>query len=1285
MHVAYSGHIKHTLLYTAAGNQTLYMAVENIWIFCLLSLAYCGLSVQEKPLSVELSCGAGPVHVVLEPNHPLLLDCHLGANDPPLNVTWLRDGVVLTEGQCIRPLPNGSLLILPSTTDGQAPVGVEGGYSCLSTSSTGALTSRAISIHLASLSHFLQDPEPQVVPMGGTVRFECYVDGLPTPSITWEKDQAPLPAPVDAAKPSRYISLPNGVLQVLGVTKEDEGMYRCVAFNTASKRFSQDASLTVSSGLSQESEVVIVAPPRNSTVVMGRPAVMECMAQGEPKPFVSWIRQDGKPIATDVVVLATNLVIPDTRSHHAGVYVCRANKPKTRDFISAPAELRVLAPPVILQPPEAVSLSRGNTARFVCNSSGDPPPALRWLKNGEPVQSNARVKTQNTGVLLINQLRLDDAGYYQCIAANSLGTACATAKLSVIVREGLPSPPRHVLATPHSSTSALLTWEPPEHNSDQIIGFSVHYQRTAGLDNMEYQFAVNNDTTELHVKELLPHTAYTFYVVAYSPMGASRPSQTVTIEMLEDVPSASPQLSLLSTSSTDIRAMWLPLSSQQSRGAITRYRIDYRALEQADHIYSVEVGGNETQVTLRDLKPNQTYQLRIAAGTRAGFSQPSEWATHHTPNLTQVLFAPTELKVRAKMHSLLVTWQPPPNHTQITGFKLSWREMDGEESANEENPVISERFQMGQQIKLRKRVKHYEVTGLSPDRLYEVKVWAFNKQTEGYPAVWQGTTEKFTDRVRTPEALPPLPPISVRARANSSTSIWLRWEKPRFSSVRIINYTIRCSPAGIRNASLVSYYTSTFQEILLRSLKPFTSYEMAVQSNGVDMSGPFSSTVEESTLQDKPSSPPVDMQLSALDSFSVLVSWRHPLEPNGIILTYWILYTGNISNPDHLWKNVTHDGSFTNAEVQGLLSGSRYYFKMGACTEVGVGPFSPVKDVYTPPKKYELDIHAVTGIIVGVCLGLLCILLCMCVSLRNGKTRDVSGVLDSGSLSPHYRRGTRGSVPAATPDCSDCHELETLMPPSAQDPTRSVTEPSEEQRLMGEAGDGPPDSKPAWNGSVSRNWANRITRYRDTITEDSSALINRALEVPTSENSKSGHDDMLYSLSMNQVEAEVIVHSQLSNTTVDQGPQSDMELHPKSPSSQHPSPGEKATPSSPHQRHGTPPPLCAHSEDIRETQSSSPIPSTHISEVLSNHNGPYDSGFSQPPVGGAKNQGVGLTNGFHSPKPLRLKAETLENGAHRLCPAGKVMPTPGLPPSPSSFAGSGFVRSTSGAHSYVYP
>lgn len=46
---------------------------------------------------------------------------------------------------------------------------------------------------------------------------------------------------------------------------------------------------------------------------------------------------------------------------------------------------------------------------------------------------------------------------------------------------------------------------------------------------------------------------------------------------------------------------------------------------------------------------------------------------------------------------------------------------------------------------------------------------------------------------------------------------------------------------------------SSAQEILLGALKPFTRYELAVQSNGADVAGPFSDTVEESTLSDRKS------------------------------------------------------------------------------------------------------------------------------------------------------------------------------------------------------------------------------------------------------------------------------------------------------------------------------------------------------------------------------------------------------------------------------------------------
>uniref|UniRef100_A0A3Q3JDG5 Fibronectin type-III domain-containing protein n=1 Tax=Monopterus albus TaxID=43700 RepID=A0A3Q3JDG5_MONAL len=433
------------------------------------------------------------------------------------------------------------------------------------------------------------------------------------------------------------------------------------------------------------------------------------------------------------------------------------------------------------------------------------------------------------------------------------------------------------------------------------------------------------------------------------------------------VPSAPPQLSIASTSPTDIRLMWHPLSSQYSRGAVTRYRIEYSTLDQVDSVFSVEVGGNETQFTLRELQPNQAYRLRIAAGTGVGFGVPSEWVQHRTLNVTRLLiFAPTELKVRARANTFNVTWHPSPNHTLVSGYKISCQEVEAEDSAN------GERTTQTHTIRLRKKARYHLLTGLVSDRQYEVRVWAFNKQIEGAAAVWKGRTDKAPGRTPSPPMRPPpLRPSSIQATANSSTSIWL----------------LRCSPAGTTNASLVSYHTSIGQEILIDSLKPFTRYELAVQSNGMDVVGPFSLTMEESTLSDRPSTPPEDLQLSALDSSSVLVSWRPPLEPNGIIVNYRILYSGNLSQPEHLWKNLSQEGVITSVEIQGLSSGTHYFFKLGASTEVGPGPYSPVKDVHTLLQPYELDIHAVTGIIVGVCLGLICILLCMCLSFRNSKSR----------------------------------------------------------------------------------------------------------------------------------------------------------------------------------------------------------------------------------------------------------------------------------------------------------
>ncbi|XP_073922329.1 immunoglobulin superfamily DCC subclass member 4 isoform X1 [Castor canadensis] len=1131
----------------------------------LLALTLCLLAARgELPLTqdstVELSCDVGPLQVILGPDQVAILDCSLGAAaaGPPMRVTWSKDGDTLLEHDYLHQLPNGSLWLsqplAPEDSDEETSGtlgAVEGSYSCLAHSPLGVVASQAVVVKLATLADFSQHPESQTVEENGTARFECHIEGLPAPVITWEKDQVMLP------EEPRLVTLPNGVLQIRDVQKSDAGSYRCVATNSARQRVSLEAPLIVarrgSLVATRGQDVVIVAAPENMTVVSGQSVVMECVASADPTPFVSWVRQDGKPISTDVIVLGrTNLLIAHAQPRHSGVYVCRANKPLTRDFATAAAELRVLAAPAISQAPEALSRTRASTARFVCRASGEPRPVLRWLHNGEPLRPNGRVKVQGGGgSLVITQIGLQDAGYYQCVAENSAGTACAVAPLAVVVREGLPSAPTRVTATPLSSSAVLVAWERPELHSEQIIGFSLHYQKAQGMDNVEYQFALNNDTTELQVRDLEPNTDYEFYVVAYSQLGASRTSTPALVHTLDDVPSAAPQLALSSPNPSDIRVAWLPLPPSLSNGQVVKYKIEYGLGKEADQILSTEVPGNETQLTLNSLQPNKVYRVRISAGTGAGYGAPSQWMQHRTSwahNQSHVPFAPAELKVRARMESLVVSWQPPPHPTQISGYKLYWREVGAEEEADGDRPSGGpgdQAWDVGP-VRLKKKVKQYELTQLVPGRLYEVKLVAFNKHEDGYAAVWKGKTEKAPTPDLPIQRGPPLPPAHVHAESNSSTSIWLRWKKPDFTTVKIVNYTVRFSPWGLRNASLVTYYTSSGEDILIGGLKPFTKYEFAVQSHGVDMDGPFGSVVERSTLPDRPSTPPSDLRLSPLTPSTVRLHWCPPTEPNGEIVEYLILYSTNHTQPEHQWTLLTTEGNIFSAEVHGLESDTRYFFKMGARTEVGPGPFSRLQDVITLQERLSadsLDVHSVTGIIVGVCLGLLCLLACMCAGLRRSPHREALPGLSSTATNGNpalYSRARLG--PASLPSA---HELESLVHLRAQDWSPSPSEledKAEVHSLMsGSVSDcrGHSKRKISWAQPGGPNWAGSWAGCELPQTGPRPALT-RALLPPAGTGQTLLLQALVYDAvkgngkkkappaCRNQVEAEVIVHSDFS-------------------------------------------------------------------------------------------------------------------------------------------------------------
>lgn len=79
--------------------------------------------------------------------------------------------------------------------------------------------------------------------------------------------------------------------------------------------------------------------------------------------------------------------------------------------------------------------------------------------------------------------------------------------------------------------------------------------------------------------------------------------------------------------------------------------------------------------------------------------------------------------------------------------------------------------------------------------------------------------------------------------------------------------------------------------------------------------------------------------------------------------------------------------------------------------------------------------------------------------------REISGGLDPAAVIPQYRRGGCPG-PSNLPECSNSHELETLMPSGSQESAQLPSEAPEEQSLMASANPGEGEDAPAPESKV---------------------------------------------------------------------------------------------------------------------------------------------------------------------------------------------------------------------------
>uniref|UniRef100_A0A8C0CKD5 Myosin light chain kinase, smooth muscle n=1 Tax=Balaenoptera musculus TaxID=9771 RepID=A0A8C0CKD5_BALMU len=192
---------------------------------------------------------------------------------------------------------------------------------------------------------------------------------------------------------------------------------------------------------------------KDCTVVEGQDFVLQCSVQGTPVPRITWLL-NGQPIQyahSTCEAGVAELHIQDALPEDDGTYTCLAEN--TLGQVSCSARVTVhekksdekteyLLPtassqpvaPLFLQGLSDLRVMDGSQVTMTVQVSGNPPPEVIWLHNGNEIQESEDFHFEQRGTqhsLCIQEVFPEDTGTYTCEAWNSAGEVRTQAMLTV--------------------------------------------------------------------------------------------------------------------------------------------------------------------------------------------------------------------------------------------------------------------------------------------------------------------------------------------------------------------------------------------------------------------------------------------------------------------------------------------------------------------------------------------------------------------------------------------------------------------------------------------------------------------------------------------------------------------------------------------------------------------------------------------------------------------------------------------------------------------------------------
>ncbi|XP_050189741.1 roundabout homolog 2 isoform X12 [Myiozetetes cayanensis] len=474
-----------------------------------------------------------PTDVVVAAGEPAILECQPPRGHPEPTIYWKKDKVRIDDREERISIRGGKLMI-SNTRKSDA-----GMYTCVGTNMVGERDSDPAELTVFERPTFLRRPINQVVLEEEAVDFRCQVQGDPTPTVRWKKDDADLPR-------GRYDIKDDYTLRIKKAMSTDEGTYTCIAENRVGK---VEASATLTVRARPVAPPQFVVRPRDQIVAQGRTVTFPCETKGNPQPAVFWQKEGSQNLLFPNQPLQPNsrysvsptgdLTITNIQRSDAGYYICQALT--VAGSILAKAQLEVTdvltdrPPPIILQGPINQTLAVDGMALLKCKATGDPLPVISWLKEGFTfLGRDPRTSIQDQGTLQIKALRLSDTGTYTCVATSSSGETSWSAVLEVTESGGatvsknydindLPGPPSKPQVTDVTKNSVTLSWQPGTPGSLPATAYIIE-AFSQSVSNSWQTVANHVKSTLYTVRGLRPNTIYLFMVRAINSQGLSDPS-----------------------------------------------------------------------------------------------------------------------------------------------------------------------------------------------------------------------------------------------------------------------------------------------------------------------------------------------------------------------------------------------------------------------------------------------------------------------------------------------------------------------------------------------------------------------------------------------------------------------------------------------------------------------------------------------------------------------------------------------------------------------------------------